>query len=374
MKRIAIVVGIAWAGLRRDRAALALTFALPLVFFTVFASVFGNLDEPGGQTLQIGLQRASSGPFSTTLVDRLASAQELEIVADDFDADRVRQALATGRVDAVVVIPADFDANIDDGAGIALQVLTDASNPLVAPAVTAHLNAAVIATATELGDGGASDEPALKIDVVDALGGERKRASTAFFAAGLGVLFLMLSLANRAAVLHDERDDGTLERTLASQLALDELLLGRGLFYTLLGVAQITAMFAWAWLVFGLDLPGHLGGFALMAVFSATAAASFALLLTMACRSREQQNAAATIVVLLLAAVGGNLFPRFLMPEWLQTLGTYTFNGWALEGFQQVFWYEAPIPAVLPHLLVLALTTAGLYGIARVLATHWVHG
>ena len=31
-----------WLNLRRDRVAQALTFALPIVFFSIFASVFGG--------------------------------------------------------------------------------------------------------------------------------------------------------------------------------------------------------------------------------------------------------------------------------------------------------------------------------------------
>ena len=33
---------IAWTNLRRDRVAQALTFLLPIVFFSIFANVFGR--------------------------------------------------------------------------------------------------------------------------------------------------------------------------------------------------------------------------------------------------------------------------------------------------------------------------------------------
>lgn len=373
MNRIAVLLGVSWATLRRDRAALVLTFVLPLVFFTVFASVFGNIDDAVDRTVAIGIAAEADGVFARHFIDNLGRREGLALEPLGVETDAIRRGLASGRIDAAVVVPAQFDAQIDAGEPVTLRVYADAGKPLAAPAVSTHLMAAMIQTAADLGDEVASVEPPVAIEVIDALGAEGKRASTAFFAAGLGVLFLMLSLANRAAVLHDERDNGTLERMLASQLSLDELLLGRLVFYLLLGIAQITAMFVWAALAFDLDLFGHLAGFTALAVLSAASAASLALVLAFACRSREQLSATATVVVLMLAAVGGNLFPRFLMPEWLQTLGTYTFNGWALEGFQQVFWYEAPVQAIAPHALVLVLTTIGLYAIARLLATRWVY-
>ena len=33
---------IGWLNLRRDRVALALVFALPILFFSIFATVFGG--------------------------------------------------------------------------------------------------------------------------------------------------------------------------------------------------------------------------------------------------------------------------------------------------------------------------------------------
>lgn len=66
------------------------------------------------------------------------------------------------------------------------------------------------------------------------------------------------------------------------------------------------------------------------------------MVLALPCRCREQLIATSTVVVLLMAAIGGNLFPRFFMPEALQAAGRVTFNAWAHDGYQKVFWYDAP--------------------------------
>src|SRR5262245_54348537 len=36
------LVRVAWVNLRRDRVAQAMTFLLPIMFFSIFATVFGN--------------------------------------------------------------------------------------------------------------------------------------------------------------------------------------------------------------------------------------------------------------------------------------------------------------------------------------------
>ena len=36
------LIGVAWTNLRRDRVAQAMTFLLPIIFFSIFATVFGG--------------------------------------------------------------------------------------------------------------------------------------------------------------------------------------------------------------------------------------------------------------------------------------------------------------------------------------------
>jgi ABC-2 type transport system permease protein len=60
-------------------------------------------------------------------------------------------------------------------------------------------------------------------------------------------------------------------------------------------------------------------------------------------------------LILVMSAVGGSMFPRFLMPEGMRRFGRITFNAWALDGYQKVFWCEATPGELLPELSVLAL-------------------
>jgi ABC-2 type transport system permease protein len=215
----------------------------------------------------------------------------------------------------------------------------------------------------------------LRVEVVDALGAPDKRPSVAFFAAGLGVLFLMFAVAGRSSILLEERENGILQRLLAARVGLTRLLAGRWLFLVLLGCAQVSVMFVWAAVAFGLDLftPRHLMGFAAITLPTAAAAAALGLLLSAVCRTRAQLNGVSVVVILILAVLGGNLFPSFLMPSELRELGRLTFNSWALTGYQKVFWYEQPLPELAPEILVLSAWAMVLLVAARLLAQRWEH-
>ena len=65
-----------------------------------------------------------------------------------------------------------------------------------------------------------------------------------------------------------------------------------------------------------------------------------------------------TILILTMSALGGSMFPRFLMSETMQKVGLLTFNAWALDGYLKVFWRNAPLWQLWPQVLVLCGLTA----------------
>jgi ABC-2 type transport system permease protein len=213
----------------------------------------------------------------------------------------------------------------------------------------------------------------VSVKVVDVMGSDTRRGSLiSFYAAGIGVMFLLFSAVGGAgAVLLEEIEAGTFERLLSTRVGMTGVLLGKWLFLALIGVAQLTVMFLWGALVFNLPLFSHLGGFAVMTAVTAAAAAALGLVLATLSKSRGQLQGFSTILILTMSALGGSMFPRFLMSETMQKFGLLTFNGWALDGYLKVFWRELPIVQLWPQLLVLFALTVTFLSLARLLARRW---
>ena len=104
---------------------------------------------------------------------------------------------------------------------------------------------------------------------------------------------------------------------------------------------------------------------------AAAAAAAIGLVLGAACRTQAQLQGLATVVILLMSALGGSMVPRYLMPEGMRRLGLWTFNAWAVRGFEKVLWHDAPLVALWPELAVLAGMTLVALAAARLLARRW---
>ena len=149
------------------------------------------------------------------------------------------------------------------------------------------------------------------------------------------------------------------------------LLLGKLVYLVGLAVAQLTLMFTWGAIFFGVDLASHVPGFLVMTVVTAAACASFGLLLAAICRSRMQLVALSNLAILVMSALGGSMFPRFLMPEKMQRIGLMTINAWAIDGFQKIFWRDEPVSNLGPQVAVLLGVAVVLFLVARRVARRW---
>ena len=225
------------------------------------------------------------------------------------------------------------------------------------------------------GAAGSSDDSAgiirVKTRAVVGQNAGQSKNMISFYAAAIGVMFLLFTASGSAGALLDEAESGTLERVLSTRVTMTKLLTGKLVFNTLLAFVQLTAMFLWGWAVFKLDFFNHLPGFAVMGLVTAFAVAAFGLLLASACKTRAQLGALSTLLILIMSSVGGSMFPRFLMPESMQKAGLLTINAWAIDGFTKVFWRDLPVRELWPQVTVLVAIGVGLFLIARRVARRW---
>jgi len=209
------------------------------------------------------------------------------------------------------------------------------------------------------------------IEVIDVIGGKKTNPVVAMYAAGIAVMFLLFSATTASGSLLEERENSTLDRLLCSRLTMDQLLLGKWAYLTVIGSIQMTLMFTWGALVFRIDLLNHLDGFVAMTLVTAGAASSFALMLAALCTSRMQLGWVSTIVILSMSAIGGSMVPRYLMSESIQKAGLLTFNAWALEGYNKIFWRELPVTELKLELVVLLVSGFLFIVAARLFAVRW---
>ncbi len=397
----------------RDRGALVMSFVLPLAFFLVFAAIFAGAT---GEHLRLRVALADEvrSPATTRLLRALAREPSLVVVGEvRGSADEARALVRAGTADLGLVARAGAEPlGSHGGLGPApLLVLVDPTKAVAAPMLTGLVQRVYFAALPDVALGGVAALIEAELVSLDAaqqqelsasleelrqealaaeaegrlvplgleemferepVGGQAAgRNHVAYSAGAVAVLFLLFSAVHGALSLLEEREGGILDRVLAGPAGTGALVRGKLLFLVARGCVEVSFIFVAAWLVHGVDLPGHLPGFAATTLAAALAAAGLALLLTTACRSRRQAQTLANVVILIVSAVGGSMVPRFFMPPLLQDLGWLTPVTWALEAYSAVFWRDQPLTELLLPLGMLLAFAALTTLVAARLARAW---
>ena len=414
---IMAIVRAAIASLKRDRGALALSFMLPVVFFSIFAVIFGGrgdssprvtvivVDEDQSRASQ-RLVKGLGGETSLVVKTRPAAVKGAE--QPEYSAATAETAVKDGDAPVALIIPKGFGEHPisfgpRDAGQPTIQLLKDPSN-MIASAMVGGLLQKVAMTAmpdvmAEQGSrsleqfagaltteqrerleqglqhlrehpdngtapAGSGDGGIIAVNS-RAVVGQNHPDMISFYAAAIGVMFLLFTTSGAAGALLDEAESGTLDRVLSSRVTMTSLMLGKMTFNSLLAFAQLVVMFLWGWAVFKLDFWAHIPGFVVMGVCTAVAVASFGMLLASICSTRAQLGALSTLLILVMSSIGGSMFPRFLMPEAMQKAGLLTINAWAIDGFTKIFWRDEPLLHLWPQVAVLLGIAVVLFAIAR---------
>ncbi len=422
MKRLALL-RISWITLRRDRLGVLLYALVPVIFLSIFASVFQGFGRNGDSKVRIAMLDLDGSPAARSLERAVRESSEridlVEIRGDDVTA--ADRQVASGSFPAAVVIPPGFGAAVGRATAKIppLVVRYDPANP-IAP----DFARGVLASATwkglapqmlgrqinvlqmvagpltsgqrqlaealrKAGSGGGEPPPTVEslatatqvpIDGGAVTIGQGGPSLVTYYTAAIGVMFMLFSALSTTGWLLEDQERGVLDRLRTSGIGPWTVLLNRFVFAILVGSLQIAVMLAWAAAVFGVRFFSVRQMVALLVVIPAVAAASagLGLLITGIARTRRQQTTIGTITVLILSAVGGSMIPTFLMPPNLKAIGQWAFNARAIDAMQQVLWYttsDDTLPAMLgrigPALALIATTTVICLVGARVAMSRW---
>jgi ABC-2 type transport system permease protein len=358
---------IVWRMLLRDPTALFFMLVLPVAIIVIIGATFGGEDRA-----RIGVTRLDPGPLAGRVAAALRAGDGIQVREYDGVA-AVRGAVRRRAVVAGVVLPAGTDAALRAGNTARIRFVGD---PTSDAALSARVAVAGIVeavgtpiaaarTVTAEGDGDFEDNLGLADaaagagiavrvkDVGDAGGAELSRFSLT--APQNLVLFVFINAMASAVLIVNGRRDGVLRRALATRTPLSVTLIGLGLGWLVLALAQSVLLLAVGALLFGVRWGDPIAA-ALLVLAFAFVGSGAGLLVGALGRNADRVGALAPIIGIVLGALGGCMVPLEVFPPAMETVAHAVPHFWAVRAWQQLIFDGAGVGTILPSLAVLAAT------------------
>jgi len=371
-----------------DKKAVLLSFLIPIVLISLFAFAFGGTGNNSTKTkaIELLISDNDNSTDSKMLVSKLESIQEIVLIPKGLE--EATNLVKKGKYVGVLILKNGFQDSINAGTKLPMELKYDAVRQiemgmlqstliqnLMAAIGEKHMkvkmnsyfdeNFAGITTTVrdqifndmafgKAGVGLASpSEIGLKMTSV--VKEEHKKGNLGLIqaVAGTAIMMLLFSIAGIGGGLLDEKDAGTLKRLMYAPMKSTDILFGKMVAALILAILQLTVMFVFSWLVFGLPIFKDITALILMILSTAFAVSSFGMFLVAIAKTRQQLQGLSTIVILVMSAIGGSMVPLFVMPVIMQKIALVSVNYWGIQGFYDIFWRNLSLIEILPKMGVL---------------------
>jgi ABC-2 type transport system permease protein len=311
--------------LRRDRLTLGFLVGVPLVQLVMFGYAI-NQDVRDVPTAVLDRSRSEA---SRRLVGRLEATQTFRVTAAVNTEVEGRRLLRRGAVQALVVIPGDFDRHLARGRGAEASILVDATDPLLARAARGSaegLARSLEERLDELRGGTFETRPDLVRErpvtlAVHTLYNPELRTPVFVVPGLLGVILTTTMILVTAISLVRERERGTFEFLIGTPVRRLELMAGKLLPYVVIGAAQVAIVLAAGLLLFAVPVKGSLVGLAVASLLFIAANLTLGLLISASVETQAQATHVSFFFFLPSVLLSGFMFPFDSMPAPARWLG-----------------------------------------------------
>lgn len=327
--RIGAIVRKEFVHLGRDPRALVMVILMPMIQLLLFAYAV-SFDVTNVATVVVDQDRT---PASRAYVARYEASDFFTVIGEAPDATAVDRLFDDGRATVVLVVPAGFGRDLARGDKAAVAVFVDGTDTNTARSAEALVQALNQLYGQELtfewADANGVDlSQAGRLEPRVRTWYNPDRQSSMFLIPGLMVVILMIVTVQQTAVtLVRERDQGAAEQLLISPLRQAELMVGKLLPWTLIGLANAVVIVALGMTGLGLPLRGDAGMLAASAAVFVFASLGLGLISSALAPNMETANMLAIWIAFLPGfLLTGFAFPLEIIPPALQWL-SYAFPG-----------------------------------------------
>lgn len=378
--------------LMKDKASLFWILGFPIAFALLFGAVFSSAGEGGPSAMTVAVANEDGSEQSKLFIEKLAGEDNINIehVTREQAMDKVR----TGQIGVAVIIKSGFgsnlmnintmpDSNIEVAvdpsqkmqAGylqgiiskariqMALKQFSDPEslnemiddwqqeidkdpdiNPVLASTLKTFFGAwkNFVSQSEELGIAPGFTDDMFEIDTTDV---ERQQdnnfPATAFqVTCPQAMIWAILTCTLTFAIsIVKEKERGTYQRLRVGPVSRIQILSGKGLACCLACCMVLVLLVVIAMIIFKMPV----NNFLFLAIAAFCTVFSFVGIMTFAstvCKTEQAVSGAAWAIIMVMAMLGGGMMPLFIMPSWMQKVGSFSIVKWSIVALEGGIWRD----------------------------------
>lgn len=393
----------------KDRGNIIQLIGLPIILTLVLGGV--NAGGGGATQVRLDLLDQDNTSYSQQFIADLRAVNPALVLCpqDQNDAnvcnldegatltvDQSIQRMRDGATNALLVLPQGYGTAVEALEPVQLSYYSNANittgDPVLqsVEAVLQRVNGAVIAARVAVGLGDAlavSGDSAAQTKLADgayaqAIDTWAKPPATVAYSEtkateqtgaapngfsqsvpGMATFFVVFSvMGSGMMILVKERQQGTLPRMATMPLRRSDILAGKILARFLTGIVQFLVIFA-VGLAVGVDFGNAPLALLLVMVVYVLSITALSFALAPRMRNESQIGALTTLLAMVMGALGGAWWPISVAPQFMQIIGHFTPVAWAMDAFQQIFFYGGGLSDVLLPVGVLLAAAVVLFAV-----------
>lgn len=378
-----------------DKRAIILSLLLPIGLITLFALAFGGVgadDEEEGTPIAVLYADEDQTTSSKNIITELDAIPGIVCIATDTQS--AKNQIKSGDQIANIIIHKGYEDALNNGTDIPIELQYDQSRAMEISVLQNLLVSKIssIKGAKDADKGvdrimqnmfsnlpaqtqdsirnnlksglNKENEKEQLITMTSVVGEEESNWGLIQAVAGTAIMMLLFSVRSIGSGMLEEKENGVLKKLLQSPITPYEILFGKMLTAVIVAIFQLSVMFVFSWLAFGLDIFMNLPALIIMILTTSIACSAFGVLLASIVRSKKQADSLSTIIILFMSAIGGSMIPLYIMPAFMQDAAVISVNYWSIQGFYDIFWRETGVAGVTQNAIVLIAITAGVLAIS----------
>ena len=341
----------------RDRLAIFFTIIFPLIFLFIF----GTINKSGGNvSFNVAVINQSSTTVAQNFVKEAEASKVLKVNTSVTSLDEAKEKMKRSELDAAIVLPQDFGAVTNGQYPTGqLTVVYSPNNEQSAQALTSvlqqqfnQLNATFINT----------EQPF----VVKSESTQESSLSRFdyTFAGLIGFSIIGLGIFGPVNVFPELKKQGILRRLHTTPLRVWQYFVSNVMSQGVIGLLAIAVMFVTSVIVFDLHMKGSYITFILFTLLSIFAIYGIGLAIGGWAKNERQAAPLSNLITFPMIFLSGTFFPRFLMPEWLQSVSNYLPLTPVIDGIRLIVTEGKGFLDILPQVGLLAIWSVVIYFVA----------